>query len=110
MPTDAIVVLTHLPDRETALALAHKLIADGRAACVNVLGECTSVYRWAGKTESAQEVPMLIKTRESLYGAVEALICENHPYEVPEIIILPVAGGLPAYLDWVAAETLPPSP
>jgi len=104
---DAILIFTNLPDRESALRLAHELITGRHAACVNVLGGCSSVYRWKGALETAEEVPMLIKTRASLYGSVEKLIRERHPYELPEIIAVPLAEGLPAFLDWVKAETLP---
>ena len=106
---DAILILTNLPDRDSALRLAQELIAARVAACVNVLGGCTSVYRWRGETETAEEVPLMIKTRASLYSAVERLIRECHPYELPEIIAVPIAGGLPAYLEWLTAETTPPS-
>ncbi|MCB1909307.1 MAG: divalent-cation tolerance protein CutA [Rhodocyclaceae bacterium] len=100
-----LLVLTNLPDRDTALALARRLI-DGRlAACVNVLSGCTSVYRWQGATECADEVPLLIKTTESGYAALEAAILAAHPYELPEIVAVPVTHGLPGYLDWVAGET-----
>lgn len=104
---DAILIFTNLPDRDSALRLAHELITARYAACVNVLGGCTSVYRWEGAVETAEEVPLLIKTQAALYGSVEQLIRERHPYELPEIIAVPLAHGLPAYLDWVKAETLP---
>ena len=104
---DTILIFTNLPDRESALQLARALIEARCAACVNVLGGCTSVYRWQGATETAEEVPVLIKTRASSYAAVERAIRERHPYELPEIIAVRVSKGLPAYLDWVAAETLP---
>ncbi len=102
---DAILIFTNLPDRDSALGLARELIAARVAACVNVLGGCTSVYRWKGETETADEVPLLIKTRASLYAAVERMIRERHPYELPEIIAVPLGNGLPAYLDWLQAET-----
>jgi periplasmic divalent cation tolerance protein len=105
---DTILIFTNLPDRESALRLAEHLVAERRAACVNVLSGCTSVYRWQGTMETAQEVPVLIKTRSSLYGEVERAIREQHPYELPEIVAVPIGQGLPAYLDWVAAETSSP--
>jgi periplasmic divalent cation tolerance protein len=102
---DTLIVVTTVGDRETALKIARHLI-DGRlAACVNVLAPCTSVYRWQGKTEEAQEIPLLIKTHREAYPAVEAAIREMHPYELPEIVAVPVERGLPAYLEWVASET-----
>ena len=73
--------------------------------CVNVLAECTSVYRWQGAIENAAEVPLLIKTAAARYEALEQAIRELHPYELPEIVAVPIQGGLPGYLQWVAAET-----
>ena len=102
---EVMVVLTNLPDRAAALKLARALVERKLAACVSVLGECTSVYRWKGSVESATEVPVLIKTRSVLYPEVEAAIAEFHPYELPEIIAVPVARGLGEYLEWVAGET-----
>jgi periplasmic divalent cation tolerance protein len=98
-------VLTNLPDRDTALKIANTLIEKKLAACVNVLGECTSVYRWRGALENAAEIPLLIKTTASRYTALEAAIRRLHPYELPEIVAVPLAHGLPAYLQWVATET-----
>ena len=105
---EVIVVLTHLPDRAAALKLARALVERRLAACVNVLGECTSVYRWKGSIENATEVPVLIKTRAALYAEVEAAIAELHPYELPEIIAVPLTRGLGEYLEWVAGETAIP--
>jgi len=99
------VVLTNLPDRQSAEALARVLVEDRLAACVNVLSSCRSIYRWKGEVETADEVPLLIKTTEARYEALEAAIRARHPYDVPEIIALPVARGLPDYLAWLAAET-----
>jgi periplasmic divalent cation tolerance protein len=107
---DAILVFTNLPNRDSALRLAEALVAGRYAACVNVLGSCTSVYRWKGEVETAEEVPLLIKTQAALYPSVEQLIREQHPYELPEIVAVSVAHGLPAYLDWMKAETLPSLP
>ncbi|MFO1206096.1 MAG: divalent-cation tolerance protein CutA [Burkholderiales bacterium] len=104
---DTLLIFTNLPDRESALALAQALVDARVAACVNVLGGCTSIYRWQGAIETAAEVPVLIKTRAALYAAVEQAIRARHPYDVPEIVAVPLSHGLPAYLEWVAAETLP---
>jgi periplasmic divalent cation tolerance protein len=100
-----VLVLTNLPNRASAEGLAEKLVADRLAACVNILAPCLSVYRWQGKVEHAEEVPLLIKTPARLYGKVEQTIRECHPYELPEIVAVPLAAGLPAYLAWVAGET-----
>lgn len=104
---DTLLIFTNLPNRESALALARALVDARVAACVNVLGGCTSIYRWQGAIETAAEVPVLIKTRAALYAAVEQAIRARHPYDVPEIVAVPLSHGLPAYLEWVAAETLP---
>lgn len=100
-----IVVLTNLPDRTSATKMAALLIEHRHAACVNILAECTSVYRWNGEVNMVTEVPLLIKTTSSEYARLEQRIRDNHPYEVPEILGIPVSGGLPAYLDWVNAES-----
>ncbi len=102
---DSILVVSNLPDQESATRLAEVLITRGQAACVNVLAPCTSIYHWQGKTESAQEIPVLIKTTLARYPEVEQTIRAHHPYELPEIIHVPIAGGLSAYLDWIAQET-----
>jgi periplasmic divalent cation tolerance protein len=102
-----LLVLTNLPDADSAQALATTLVSERLAACVNVLAPCRSVYRWQGAIESAQEVPLLIKTTAARYADLEAAIRAAHPYELPEIIAVPIAHGLPGYLDWVTAETLP---
>ncbi len=102
---DVLVVLTNLPDRASAELLASALVEEGAAACVNILAECHSVYRWQGKIESATEVPLLAKTVRNAYPYVEEMIRKHHPYELPEIIAIPVCSGLPQYLEWVAQET-----
>jgi periplasmic divalent cation tolerance protein len=104
------VVLTNLPDRDRALALARALVERRLAACVNVLSGCTSLYWWRAAIDTADEVPVLIKTRAALYPQLEAAIRELHPYELPEIIALPIERGLPGYLEWIAAETMPEPP
>lgn len=105
MTDEILIVLTNLPDAPSAQALAERLITERAAACVNILAPCTSVYRWQGAVEQTQEVPVLIKAPARLYGKVEQIIRECHPYELPEIVAVPLAAGLPGYLAWVAAET-----
>jgi periplasmic divalent cation tolerance protein len=100
-----LLVLTNLPDQDSARRLADALVGQQAAACVNMLAPCTSLYRWQGKLESATEVPLLIKTTRSAYTQLEKLVREHHPYELPEIIAVPVESGLPAYLQWVMQET-----
>lgn len=101
---EVLLLLTNLPDRDSAQCMAQSLIESHAAACVNILSECSSVYRWQGKVESTSEIPLLIKTTRSAYARVEELIRSQHPYELPEIIAVPVAAGLPAYLQWVTKE------
>ncbi|QDF95409.1 divalent-cation tolerance protein CutA [Azoarcus sp. DD4] len=105
--TDTLIVITTLPDAEHAAALAARVVEERVAACVNILAPCTSVYRWQGQVETATEVPLLIKTAAARYPALEAVIRAHHPYELPEIVAVPVERGLPAYLDWVAVEAAP---
>lgn len=104
-PNEVLLVLTNLPDRDAAEQLANAVVEQKVAACVNILGACTSVYRWHGAVEHAEEIPLLIKTTGARYAALEAVIRRLHPYELPEIIAVPLAQGLPGYLQWVAAET-----
>ncbi|MCX8085437.1 MAG: divalent-cation tolerance protein CutA [Rhodocyclaceae bacterium] len=101
----ALLVLTNLPDSDSAKALAAHLVEARLAACVNVLAPCHSVYRWQGQLEEASEVPLLIKTTSERYAELEAAIRARHPYELPEIVAVPITQGLAAYLDWVGAET-----
>ena len=75
------------------------------AACVNILAPCRSVYRWKGAVQHDEEHPMLIKTTHERYGALEQTLRAGHPYELPEIIAVPIERGLPAYLNWLTAET-----
>ncbi len=104
---ESVLVITNFPDKKTASALAEALIEQRVAACVNMLSPCTSVYRWQDKIESAEEIPMLIKTQRQHYERVEQLIKIMHPYELPEVIMVPITRGLPAYLQWIADETIP---
>jgi len=103
---ETILIMTNLPDRGSAESLAQILVQKRVVACVNILASCTSVYHWQGKVETAQEVPVFIKTIQQRYDAVEQIIKEFHPYELPEIITVPIQGGLPEYLAWITAETL----
>jgi periplasmic divalent cation tolerance protein len=105
---NALLVLTNLPDRAAAEKLAEALIQKRVAACVNIMAPCRSVYRWKGAVQHDEEHPVLIKTTGERYAALEAAIREAHPYELPEIVAVPIERGLPAYLDWVATETTLP--
>ena len=99
-----ILVLTNLPDSESAFNLARELVRLGLAACVNVLPPATSFYRWEGRPEEAAEHPVLIKSTRARYAELEAAIRERHPYSLPEIVALPVELGLQAYLGWVEEQ------
>ena len=103
---EALLVITNLPDDQSAAKLAQQVLEARAAACVNQLAPCTSTYRWEGKIESATEVTLLIKTTRAAYPRLEKLISMAHPYELPEIIAVPVTAGLHAYLSWIDNETI----
>ena len=103
---EPILVITTLPDRAAAMTLARALIQERMAGCVNIMAECTSVYRWQDQMENATEVPVFIKTLVQHYAGLEQLIKSLHPYELPEIVAVPISNGLPAYLKWIAEEIL----
>jgi periplasmic divalent cation tolerance protein len=99
--TDFQIVLSTCADREQAERIAHRLVEQQLAACVNLLPAVQSIYRWQGKVESASEVLIVIKTRADLVPEVELTIANLHSYEVPEFLVLPVFGGSHAYLAWL---------
>lgn len=108
---DVRVVLVTAPDREVAASLARELVEKNLAACGNVIPGLLSIYRWEGDVQEDPEVLLILKTHadrlESLMEKVSAL----HPYDVPEILALPVSEGLPSYMQWVARECgAPPTP
>lgn len=105
--SEVLLLLTNLPDEGSAAVLAAHLVEHRLAACVNQLAPVRSVYRWQGQVEQAVEIPLLIKTTRAGYAAVEAAVCALHPYDVPELIAVPVEIGLAAYLDWVVQESTP---
>ena len=102
---EPLLILTNLPDVASAEKLAHALIESRAAGCVNVLTACRSIYRWQSAVETANEIPLLIKSTAANYPRVEEIVRAQHPYAVPELIAIPITHGLPAYLDWLAAET-----
>lgn len=102
--TEHILVFSNFPDNATAQSAAQALVEARLAACVNVLAPCRSVYRWKGEVEAADEIPVMIKTTKANYSRLEQAIRERHPYELPEIIAVPIIEGLPAYLAWVGEE------
>ncbi len=101
----AVLVIVTAPDRPTAEALAGKLLEKRLAACVNIVPGLHSLYWWQGEIESAEEVLMLVKARRRDVAALTEAVRASHPYDVPEVIALEIAGGSSAYLDWVEAET-----
>ena len=101
-------MLTTLPERAHAEALARDLLAARLAACIQIGAAVESLYHWRGEIETASETPLAIKTRAELYPRVEAAIRERHPYELPEIVAVPITDGWPGYVDWIAAETAAP--
>jgi periplasmic divalent cation tolerance protein len=102
------LILTTLPERASAEALARDLLAARLAACIQIGAAVESLYHWRGEIETANETPVAIKTRAALYPRVEAAIRQRHPYELPEIVAVPITDGLPGYVDWIAAETAAP--
>jgi periplasmic divalent cation tolerance protein len=101
----ALLVLTNLADMASARLLARALVEQRLAACVNMLPAVQSVYRWNDVIEEAAEVTLLIKTTTARYDELEQAIRALHPYELPEVIAVPVSAGSPAYLAWIAQET-----
>jgi periplasmic divalent cation tolerance protein len=97
----AYVVLTTMPQRSKALALGRTLVEEKLAACVNVLGEVESIYRWQGAVHFDKEVLCLVKTTARRLEALKARIAELHPYDVPEIVALPISSGHIPYLSWL---------
>lgn len=106
--TTALVYVT-APDGETAAALAKSMVEQRLAACANILGPITSVYWWDGKVNTEGEVGLMLKTRQSLVPELTAALRQAHPYECPCVVALPVTGGNPDFLAWIAAETKPAS-
>lgn len=104
MPAQPLLVLTTLPDASIAESIAAMLISDRLAACVSIGAPIRSLYHWQGKTETATEIPLTIKTSGDAYPALEAAIRALHPYDLPEIIAVPITVGLAPYLDWIATS------
>jgi len=102
---DVMVVLCTCPDASLAARLAAGLVEQGLAACVNILPAIRSIYAWRGEVRDEAEALMIVKTTRRAYPGVEAWLAEHHPYEVPEVLALPVSQGLAAYLDWLVHAT-----
>jgi periplasmic divalent cation tolerance protein len=101
---DYCIVLSTTETREEAEKIAGILLENRAASCVQI-SPIVSIYRWKGKVERAGETRLVIKTTCDLYEKAEKLIKENHSYEVPQIVKVPVTGGLPEYLGWISQET-----
>lgn len=105
MPDESVLlVLSTFPDRGKAERIAEELVAGHFAACANVASAVDSFYWWKGEIETANEVLVYFKTTAARFDAFAEKLRELHPYDVPEIIALPVTAGDPAYLDWVAGN------
>ncbi len=107
---DYVLVLTTMPDDGRAEELARTLVGERLAACVNVHAPMASTYRWEGAIQRDAERPLTIKTTAARLEALKARLHELHPYEVPEFLVIPVAGGGEAYLRWLDASTQHPAP
>ncbi len=101
----AVVVLSTAGSRDEAERIARALVDERLAACVNVIGPITSIYRWKGAVERADEMLLVVKTRRALTARVATRIRALHSYDLPEAIVLPIDGGAADYLAWIASET-----
>jgi len=107
MNSKVIIAFSTCPDLAEGRALADRLVDQALAACVNLMPQMTSVYRWQGQIQSADECLLVIKTTEDSMPAVRDCIVQHHSYELPEVVAVPVCDGLPAYLQWVADQCAP---
>ena len=107
--TDKVVVFVTAPQGEAGPTLARMLVETRLAACVNILPDVRSIYSWEGKICDDGEVLLVIKTRAALFEQLRQKVTQEHPYEVPEVIALPLTEGHPAYLDWVEEMTTQPN-
>ncbi|HEY0811580.1 MAG TPA: divalent-cation tolerance protein CutA [Longimicrobiales bacterium] len=101
MSTDVVVGMVTTPDRAMAEAIVDRLVGERLIACGNILASVTSIYRWQGEVERADEVLIILKTTEALAAHVVARVRELHSYEVPEVLFFPVTKGNDAYVQWV---------
>lgn len=103
--SEFIAVYVTVPSAEAGKAVASKLISDKLAACVNMIPGIQSMYWWEGKVEVDQELLLMIKSRAPLFDALSKAVVEAHPYDVPEVIAVPITNGNKGYLDWLASST-----
>ncbi len=104
MSTDALFVLVTTPTAERAAELARALVEERLAACGNVIPGLRSIYRWQGKVEDDAEALLVLKTTRARFDALRDRVLALHPYDVPEVLALPVEAGSAAYLAWLAAQ------
>lgn len=102
---DTVVVLTTLASADEGAALVRALLERRLVACGTILPGARSLYRWEGKVADEAEAVVLLKTRTACVDALEGAFAELHPYKLPELLVLPVSGGLSRYLDWIGGET-----
>jgi len=102
------IVLCTLPDRDTAEQIAANLVTAQLAACVNIVSGITSVYRWKNRIEKDAEHLLIIKTHSAVFDTLQDSIRKLHPYELPEVIAVPITDGLPEYLDWISTALAQP--
>jgi periplasmic divalent cation tolerance protein len=105
---DAVIVLTTVPSPDVGEEIGRALVDAGLAACVNILPPMVSIYRWKGTVQRDSECQLVIKTVRARVDAVRDQVNAQHPYDLPELLVVPVDGGDPAYLAWVAAEAADP--
>ena len=107
MADDVLLAISNFPDAETATSIARELVTAKLAACANIGAPVQSIYHWQGKIEEAQEIVVFFKTTSARWDEFQSTLRSLHPYEVPEIVAVPVGIGLPDYLQWVAQNCAP---
>ena len=105
MPSNALLVFCTCPDEDSARTLSDSLVQEKLAACVSIVNPISSIFTWQGRIDSEQESLLLIKTTETAYSALEQAIKQRHPYEVPEIIAIPIQRGSAEYTNWIRENT-----
>lgn len=107
MDDDHQLILSTCPDLDSARSIADILVDQRLAACVNIIPGLTSVYRWQGKTETSKECLLIIKSKRTAFNDLETTLKKAHPYELPEIVTVPITGGSAAYLAWIDQQIVP---
>ena len=107
--SEAVVVLITFPMDADVRRFASTLVGEGCAACVSILPEVESVYRWQGRVEQARERQLIVKTQRARVDRLRRRVDDLHPYDTPELVVMPVVGGDPRYLAWIAEATAEPS-